>query len=235
MENTLAAMEYAAPHVDLLEFDLARTADRELVLMHDLTLDRTTNCSGKVSAWSLADLRAQCTVRGEPIPTFDEVAAYAASVGKPIAPELKNAYLNQDDLAQVVAVIQAHGLAGRTWVQSRYGKHLVSLRGLAPQLRLALVSRAIPAVGTVRAAKATVVAVRLDLLNLPRVRRYHSARDPGVGVHGADHAGPADGQGDAGAGRGGERARAGAGGLPLALPGWCAASRRRSGSPSGRR
>ena len=56
------------------------------------------------------------------------------------------------------------------------GKHLVSLRGLAPQLRLALVSRAIPAVGTVRAAKASVVAVRLDLLNLPRVRRYHSAR-----------------------------------------------------------
>ena len=176
VENTLAAMQYAAPHVDLLEFDLARTADRELVLMHDLTLDRTTNCSGNVSAWTLADLRARCTVRGQPIPTFDEVAAYAASVGKPIAPELKNASLSQDDLAQVVAVIQAHGLAGRTWVQSRYGKHLVSLRSLAPQLRLALVSRGIPSVSTVRAAKATAVAVRLDLLNLPRVRRYHSAR-----------------------------------------------------------
>ena len=53
MENTLLAMRYAAPYVDLLEFDLARTADHELVLMHDLTLDRTTNCSGKVSAWSL--------------------------------------------------------------------------------------------------------------------------------------------------------------------------------------
>lgn len=175
VENTLAAMQYAAPYVDLLEFDLARTADRELVLMHDLTLDRTTNCTGNVAAWSLADLRAQCTVRGEPIPTFDEVAAYAASVGKPIAPELKNAYLTQDDLAKVVGVIEAHGLAGRTWVQSAYGKHLVALRGLAPQLRLVLVSRGIPAVSTVRAAKATVVAARLELLNIPRVRRYHAA------------------------------------------------------------
>ena len=166
---------YAAPHVDLLEFDLARTADRELVLMHDLTLDRTTNCSGNVVAWSLADLRARCTVRGQPIPTFDEVAAYAASVGKPIAPELERV----PDPGR-----PRPGGGGRpgtrtrrpTWVQSSYGKHLVSLRGLAPQLRLALVSRGIPALSTVRAAKATAVAVRLELLDLPRVRRYHSAR-----------------------------------------------------------
>ena len=176
VENTLKAMRYAAPYVDLLEFDLARTADRELVLMHDLTLDRTTNCSGNVASWSLSALRAQCTVRGEPIPTFDEVAAYAASVGKPIAPELKNAAMSQGDLAKVVSVINAHGLAGRTWVQSAYAKHLVALRSLAPQLRLVLVSRSIPAVSTVQAAKATVVALRLELLNIPRVRRYHDAR-----------------------------------------------------------
>ena len=174
VENTLLAMRYAAPYVDLLEFDLARTADHELVLMHDLTLDRTTNCSGKVAAWSLAALRAQCTVRGEPIPTFDEVAEYAASIGKPIAPELKNAAMTQGDLAQVVAVVNAHGLAGRTWVQSAYGNHLSSLRGMSSGLRLVLVSRSIPAVSTVRAAKATVVAVRLELVNIPRVRRYHS-------------------------------------------------------------
>src|SRR5690349_10442287 len=62
LENTLAAMRSAEPYVDLLELDVVRTSDRELVLMHDLTLDRTTNCTGAVSSWSLADLRAQCTV-----------------------------------------------------------------------------------------------------------------------------------------------------------------------------
>ena len=45
------------------------------------------------------------------VPTFDEVAAYAASVGKPIAPDLKDATMTMDDLAKVVSVIQAHGLA----------------------------------------------------------------------------------------------------------------------------
>jgi glycerophosphoryl diester phosphodiesterase len=176
VENTLAAMRYAAPYVDLLEFDLARTADHEFVLMHDLTLDRTTNCTGKVAAWSLAALRARCTVRGQPIPTFDEVAEYAASVGKPIAPELKNANISAADLSKVVSVIEAHGLASRTWVQSTYAGHLASLHGLAPAVRLVLVSRGIPSVAAVRAAKATVVAVPLGLLNLPRVRRYHAAR-----------------------------------------------------------
>ena len=41
--------------------------------------------------------------------------------------------MSQGDLAKVVSVIEAHGLAGRTWVQSTYGKHLASLRGLAPR------------------------------------------------------------------------------------------------------
>ncbi len=94
-------MRYAAPYADLLEFDLARTADHELVLMHDLTLDRTTNCTGKVASWSFAALRAQCKVNGQPIPTFDEVAEYAASVNKPIAPELKNPNLSSSDMAKV--------------------------------------------------------------------------------------------------------------------------------------
>jgi glycerophosphoryl diester phosphodiesterase len=176
VENTLAAMRHAARYVDFLEFDLARTADHELVLMHDLTLNRTTNCTGKVASWTAAALRARCRVHGQPIPTFDEVAGYAASVGKPIAPELKNTNLSSRDMAKVVSVINAHGLADRTWVQSTSGRQLASLRGRAPSLRLVLVSRSIPSVAAVRAAKATVVAVRLELLNLPRVRRYHSSR-----------------------------------------------------------
>ena len=174
VENTLKAMRYAAPYVDLLEFDLARTADRELVLMHDLTLDRTTNCRGNVAAWSLAALRPSARpVAGRS--DVDEVAATPRpSAGR--RSRLKNAAMSQVDLAKVVSVINAHGLAGRAWVQSAYAKHLVALRSLAPQLRLVLVSRSIPAVSTVQAAKATVVALRLELLNIPRVRRYHNAR-----------------------------------------------------------
>ena len=117
-ENTLASMRYAHGWADVLEFDLRRTADHEIVLMHDATLDRTTNCTGAVASWTLADLRAQCRVGGQPIPTFAEVAAYAATVPEPIAPELKNQDLSAADIAKVVALLDQYGLADRTFVQS---------------------------------------------------------------------------------------------------------------------
>ncbi len=79
-ENTLASLRYAHGWADVLEFDLRLTADREIVLMHDATLTRTTNCTGALTSWTLEDLRAQCRVDGQPIPTFAEVAAYAATV-----------------------------------------------------------------------------------------------------------------------------------------------------------
>lgn len=174
-ENTLGAMNLAAPYVSMLEFDLRLTADHELVLMHDQTLDRTTNCSGFVASWTAADLRAKCRVGAQVVPTFDEVAEYAASVGRPIAPELKDATMSGDDLAQVVQVVQAHGLAGRTWVQSVYGSRFAPLRRLEPRLRAVLVSSGMPAPSTVRAVGASVVAAQLSSLSIPQVRGYHAA------------------------------------------------------------
>jgi glycerophosphoryl diester phosphodiesterase len=174
-ENTVKALQYAAPYADFLEFDLHLTADRELVLMHDTTLRRTTNCSGKVSAWTLADLRAKCLVGDQPIPTFDEAAAYAASVGKPISPELKDAGMSRDDLTKVVSVINAHGLAGSTWVQSVFGSHFKTLRELEPRLRTVIVSLGAPSPTTVTAAGAAGVATPLGSLTIPRVGAYHGA------------------------------------------------------------
>jgi glycerophosphoryl diester phosphodiesterase len=174
-ENTLGAMRYAAPYVNLLEFDLRLTADHELVLMHDMGLDRTTNCTGRVSSWTAADLRARCRVGAQVIPTFDEVAEYAASVGKPIAPDLKDAAMGPGDLAKVVSVVQAHGLAGRTWVQSVYGSRFAALRQREPRLRTVLVSRGTPAPGTVTSIRAAAVAVPVSSLTIPRVHAYHAA------------------------------------------------------------
>ena len=175
-ENTLAALRLATPYADRLEFDLVLTADHELVLMHDLTLDRTTNCTGPVASWTLADLSDRCTVGDQPIPTFEEVAAYAASVGKPIAPELKDAGPSADDLAKTVAVLEAHDLVRTTWLQSVYARTLVALSAREPDLRLVLVSTGVPSTRTATAAHADAVAVRLDLLNLPRSAAYHLAK-----------------------------------------------------------
>jgi glycerophosphoryl diester phosphodiesterase len=172
-ENTMQSLRYSAPYVDILEFDLHLTADHKLVLMHDPTLDRTTNCSGMVSAHTLEDLETNCLVGDQRIPTFDQVAAFAAQVGKVIAPELKDPTMSAEDLDEVAAVIRNHGLSGRTWLQSAYGSRFPALRQRIPGLRTVLVSVGAPAVASARGVGATGVAVPLSVLTLPRVRDYH--------------------------------------------------------------
>lgn len=58
-ENTIAAIQSAINlGVDIIEIDLKRTKDGRLILMHDQTLDRTTNGTGKVSDHTLAEIKA---------------------------------------------------------------------------------------------------------------------------------------------------------------------------------
>ncbi|MEX0312674.1 MAG: glycerophosphodiester phosphodiesterase family protein, partial [Allomuricauda sp.] len=56
-ENSLPAIQSAINMgVDIIEIDVQRTIDGEFILMHDQTLDRTTNTTGKVSEKTLNDL-----------------------------------------------------------------------------------------------------------------------------------------------------------------------------------
>lgn len=58
-ENTLFAYgEVAALGADVLEMDVYQTADNELVIIHDLDVDRTTDGTGNVVDLSLAELKA---------------------------------------------------------------------------------------------------------------------------------------------------------------------------------
>jgi glycerophosphoryl diester phosphodiesterase len=88
-ENTLASLRDAvALGVDAVEFDLRVSRDGVLVLMHDATLERTTNGSGFVALKSVAELEEldaggrftpdggrtfPWRGRGATVPTFDEV------------------------------------------------------------------------------------------------------------------------------------------------------------------
>lgn len=58
-ENTLYAYaEAARAGADVLEMDVYQTKDNELVILHDLDVDRTTNGEGNVVDLTLAELRA---------------------------------------------------------------------------------------------------------------------------------------------------------------------------------
>ena len=73
-ENTLLAFQKALElGVDQIETDVRITKDGQLVLIHDATLERTTNGTGKVCDYSLEELKRLDAGRGQTIPTLREL------------------------------------------------------------------------------------------------------------------------------------------------------------------
>lgn len=80
-ENTLVSFERAIElGATMAELDIHLSKDRELIVMHDATVDRTTNGTGIVSDLTLAEIKAldagawfDAAYRGHQVPTLQEV------------------------------------------------------------------------------------------------------------------------------------------------------------------
>jgi glycerophosphoryl diester phosphodiesterase len=73
-ENTLLSIERAMEiGVDAVEIDVRLSKDKEIVVIHDSTVDRTTNGKGPVSSYALKEMKKLDAGKGERIPTLDEV------------------------------------------------------------------------------------------------------------------------------------------------------------------
>jgi len=73
-ENTIAAFQLALDHVaDGIELDVMLSKDHQLVVIHDDTVDRTTNGSGLVKEMTLKELQSLDAGDGQRIPTLEEV------------------------------------------------------------------------------------------------------------------------------------------------------------------
>ncbi|SLN75092.1 glycerophosphodiester phosphodiesterase family protein [Roseisalinus antarcticus] len=120
-ENTLPALECAlAAGFAMAETDLRVTACGTIVAIHDATLDRTTDGTGRVDAHSLTELRLHDAggwfdpfFNNVRIPTLDEVLALAVKYDGGLYLELKDAAPGQ-----VWAAVQAAGLEQRCFFWS---------------------------------------------------------------------------------------------------------------------
>lgn len=152
-ENSRAAFRGAiALGVDALEFDLHLTADDEVVVIHDVTLDRTTTGRGPVRSTSLAQLRtlrllaATGVATDETVPTLAEVLDVARATSVALLPEIKldfggRAYPGIE--RRVVEQLRARGLSDRASVQSFDDATLRRVHSLDPGVRtMLLIGRA---------------------------------------------------------------------------------------------
>ena len=118
-ENTLAAFTLAlAQGADGVELDVQLCADGVPIIIHDTTVDRTCDGTGRVADLSLAELRLLTIDNVHPIPTLDDLFA---TFGRRTLynVELKVLGRGGDALAAAVArAIAAHGVAEQVLISS---------------------------------------------------------------------------------------------------------------------
>jgi glycerophosphoryl diester phosphodiesterase len=141
-ENTLAAFKQAAEKgADAIEFDVKLTLDGQVIVLHDQTLDRTTNGTGNVARLPLDALRELDANKqfpgqfpGEKIPTLDEVFE---TVGHRLLMnvELTNYATPRDALVpKVVDLVGRHGLQKRVLFSSFLVRNLRKALILLPEV-----------------------------------------------------------------------------------------------------
>ena len=137
-ENTLAAFQLAMTQgADGIELDVKRCATGEVVVMHDATVDRTTDGKGAVHELTLAQLRALNAGAGERVPTLDEVIELTAASAAPflINIEVTNYSTPMDGLERcVIDVVRRHHCAGRILFSSFNPLSVKALAGLMPEV-----------------------------------------------------------------------------------------------------
>ena len=176
-ENTLDAFRNAvAVGADMIEFDVRSTADHRLVVLHDRTLDRTTNCTGTVYQLTLEQVRACRTDgNGEPVPTLEEVLDYLAPLSIDIAPEVKEYRNDLDDaeVAALVAAVKDRQLTGRTFVQSFNPKVFAVAKAAEPALNTVYLSHSVIYVSALEEYNADIASVKMSALARSNVNVYH--------------------------------------------------------------
>jgi glycerophosphoryl diester phosphodiesterase len=142
-ENTLSAFRAAIDvKADMCELDVQLTRDGALVVIHDDTVDRTTDGTGEVAELTLAELKlldAGAKFKNgavkERIPTLDEV--FAVTSGKcGLNIELKGGGLEH----QVAQIMQARGAFGDSIVSSFDWEYLKKIQQLHFNIRIALLA-----------------------------------------------------------------------------------------------
>lgn len=172
-ENTLAGLGVAAAlGCRGVEFDVMLSADGVPVVIHDETVDRTTDGRGCVSALSLAELRRLDAgawrgpaFAGERLPTLVETLERCASLGLAVNLEIKPATGHDVDTGRVVVETLLQGFADALTglVLSSFSESsLAAARAVCPDFQYGLLFGELPEDWRTRAGALQVDAIHAD-------------------------------------------------------------------------
>ena len=119
--STISAYKLSAKNgFSYVECDVAFTADDVPVLLHDGTIDRTSNGTGNIGDLTLEQLRAydfgswfDAKYAGEKIPTFEEFISLCRKLSLHPYIEIKSsASYTQEQINKIVSIVQRYGMTG---------------------------------------------------------------------------------------------------------------------------
>lgn len=170
-ENTLAAFRLAleAPYVSGLELDVQLSSDGVPVVIHDFTLQRTTDGSGPVRAYTFRQLRAldagawfgDGQYRGERIPALSEVLELAKGKAA-VNIELKTAGEMYPGIAEAaIRAVREAGMTADVFFTSFDHMAMLEAKSVDPNVRTGLLvaGRPILVSSLFRATGAEVLAI----------------------------------------------------------------------------
>lgn len=175
-ENTRRAIRRAFEcGADAVEVDLRMSRDHHLVVIHDATLERTTNGSGKVCEQTLSHLRRLDAGKGEQIPVLSEVLLLAKELGIELVIELKEEGMEERVAREVKEAEMERGVI----ISSFYHQSLLTIREHAPELRTGIILSSLPIhpVQLALDARATIIFQKY-----PRLNRAYVAEASSKGI-----------------------------------------------------
>ncbi len=170
-ENTLRSIRRALNMgVAAVEVDVQLTRDGRLVVIHDDTVDRTTNGHGAVKDLTFAELRALDAGKMEPIPSLEEVVDLVKGRAHLVV-ELKQ----PDAAVPLLRFFQEHLLFDAAHIISFWHPVLKTLKEQEPRLRTGVLMVGCPAdpVGLARAARAETLVLNYRYVNRELVDAAH--------------------------------------------------------------
>ena len=176
-ENTLRSFRSAIDAgVDLIECDVHVSSDGRLVVIHDHTLERTTNGSGLVRDHTYNELRALDAGEGEQIPLLDDVIETArGKVGLVI--EIKQIPIPYPGLEeQLIAMLREQDFVEFSTVISFFHPSIRKLKDLEPNLHVGILegARPIDPAGMMAGAKADVYSPHWGATDPELVEAIHA-------------------------------------------------------------
>lgn len=164
---------------DAIELDVHTTADGHLVVMHDPSVDRTTDGTGELRKLRLAEIRALDAGRwygmkfaGARVPLLEEVLEFAR--GRLLDVELKVAALE----AEAIALVRKTAMTDSALITSFLATPLERCRSLAGDIPIGFLHQG-DAVGRARALGAQIYLPSIDALTSELAA---ACRQTGLGV-----------------------------------------------------